>query len=292
MAREWWARGVHPTGWTACKEVAIPFRDFRPYSHSEWRENYPVLAPLRALRFSHGWITGVSLCLSLAVWTPAISASNRYECQPVKMTDADAGKIVETATAHGSRFRSEIDNARENGISMKSDTTLAELLANKEEAEKFASINAERDIAPAGGPSIYTISPSRANYFSLALDKHLLLMAGLIGQVTPDFPYSFRIDAEVFDFALFHFSKAAEFSYLGRERWIRATGEVRTIHRFQETFWPFRADKLWFVEIILKYSPEARVLTVAKVLFLGRDPKSLLALPPSTKFGDCPRTIP
>jgi len=63
----------------------------------------------------------------------------------------------------------------------------------------------ERDITPVGGARLYTIYPSRANYFSFALDKYLLNMLRKSGNVAQITEYTFKIDPQVFDFYLFYF---------------------------------------------------------------------------------------
>lgn len=226
------------------------------------------------------------------ILSTAPSALGPNECRPAGMSDEEAHRIYEIAESMGRRFRNRIGEMRGSGISMATDTTHAELMTDKAAKTELAREGAERWVVPAGGIALATVSKARANYFAFELDARLLRLAGEIAPVRPESRFAFEIETAAFDFALIHFTQAASLNYLGRERSVRSDGTVMTRHRFQESFWPFRADTLWFIEVPVKYRPSERVLTVAYPLFRQRDLKSRLALPPSHKTGPCPRTHP
>lgn len=185
-----------------------------------------------------------------------------------------------------------VSKARADGVSMATDTTRHEIIADPERVQETLAEWTRRRPVPATGFGARHISADVVNYFSLAIDAHLQgVMRALAAPVGGgEAVFHFSSPAQ-FDYALAVFAHSAELRYFaGWTQGDQGAGHIAT-HDFHEIYWPFRTDSMSWMQITVGYDPRGRLLTPHPPVFRARSAKRLFRLPgPLLVWEACPRT--
>ncbi len=194
----------------------------------------------------------------LAVLSAGTASAKIDACQPDGMADAEAARILAIGTAQGKAFRKAIDALRAGGMSMKTDTTYATIIADPDRALALAKERREAQRTPRllepdqskTGEDLdaailkridYWINKRTTNYYTAALYDHLGDLAVSIGGKPADIKNRFEVNLDTYIFALTGFVRGAEWElHWDYEHEMPEYGTVR--YAFSEA-WPlFRAD--------------------------------------------------
>lgn len=213
-----------------------------------------------------------------------------WSCRPTEMSAVEAKKIKELALAQGKSFRQEIDDARERGISLETDTTLEDILSDPDQTlARAKDLYERRGVTGAGmqllldqgwdlDDALLRYDPPllkrNNNYFSELLDSHLQMLAQSIGGKPTDQYYRIKISPKEFVFALEYFVKGAELSFV--DGWVRTyeydsfyTQEIQLI--FLETWSMYRSEKFTSPRVVLSTNIFQSELVLRSVTYSGYD---------------------
>lgn len=216
--------------------------------------------------------------LSIAI--PQIAISGVYVCQPEDMSDAEAERITAIATELGESFRDTINEARSNGVTLRNDTTRADILANPEQAFALAKERYERQgshdlsvqIRLDQGEELddilhefNRIHQHKTNYITMPLDEHLKTLAVALGGLPTDTPFEFMMDPKSFVFAMGKFAEAGELNF-GAPGWKRQIGGHPNISfSLYETWSLFRQERFLNQRIELSSDTDGGTLSIVSV---------------------------
>ncbi|MEE9454406.1 MAG: hypothetical protein V3V13_08505 [Paracoccaceae bacterium] len=208
-------------------------------------------------------------------------------CKPDSMPEADAARIIAIATKHGEEFRRDIDKLRASGVSMQTDTTLTDILADPGKTlARARELYFRRGV---GGGWIqyrldqgnelddilldtkYPLQKYNNNYYSKLLDEQLQSLAISIGGRPTEVPYRFVIEPNMFVFALSQFAKSAKLRYVNggwRHNHLQ-TQEIQ--YYFREARPLFRNEGLIQSQVIISANITQNELTLRGISYSGYD---------------------